>query len=109
MAKWRGDIGFSECKMIRPGIWDNDSQIIARKYVGEAIRESQLNNYSGTVNPEIKPNVQLSILADQYMFSHMSDIKYAEYGSAVWTVTSFDYIHPRVTLHLGGAYNGEKG
>ena len=58
------------------------------------------------VNDDLTIANTLSILADPTLYKHFDSIKYAEIMGAIWKVTEVQIDYPRLTLTLGGLYNG---
>ena len=50
-------------------------------------------------------NVQLSVMADNYITSNVSTIRYVEFMGTLWKVNNITPSSPRLVLTLGGAYN----
>lgn len=108
MAKWYGNIGFAESvESTRiPGYYDE--KITAKPYRGELFKNTRMlqTSTSGT-NDNIKIANQISIIADPYAQNHYFSMRYAEFSGAKWKVTNVDASqYPRLTLTLGGLYNG---
>lgn len=106
MAKWHGVLGFYDSYEKSPGIWKNG--VVERPYVGETIRDASGVSVSSSVAPKISPRVQVSILCDDFAMSHISDLLFVEYLGKMWTASTFEYLHPRINITLGGIYNGER-
>ena len=107
MAKFYGTIGYGVTEETRPGVWTN--KIIERTATGDVIRNtSHRTESSDSTNDNLKFNNQFSIIADPYVLSHYSSIKYVEFMGAKWKVTSVEPRFPRLILSVGGVYNGEQ-
>lgn len=106
MAKFYGNIGFTQTDETKPGIW---TKVVTEvPYSGEITKYSkrvEANNES--LNENIKINVELSILANEFALSNITNISYVEYLGAKWKVTEITPAFPRLRLTLGGVYNGE--
>lgn len=103
MAKWSGNIGFTEQVEVEPGIWED--KLVARQYRGEVIRNIRRLQSSGDVNDNINISNQISIVADPYTTTHIYSMKYIEFQGAKWKITDVDVLHPRLNLTIGGLYN----
>lgn len=105
MAKFYGAVGYSEgAREIRPGV--SDDIIIERYHRGEILRDIKKYDSSNNVVDNLNINNRISIIADQYAYTHASMIRYVVlYGSA-WKVTNVEFGYPRLILTLGGVYNG---
>ena len=105
MAKWVGKIGYAETVESEPGDWDE--QITERQYYGDLIRNSRLlqQNSSG-VNDNINIANQISIVADPYANQNFHAMRYVEFMGSKWKITNVEVSYPRLTLTIGGLYNG---
>lgn len=104
MAKFYGVIGFSEQAEIRPGVWEE--QITERKYKGDVIRNTKKNDRGEHLNDDLNVNNSIRILADRYAKDHLFAIRYIQWMGAKWKVTTVEVDPPRLTLTIGGVYNG---
>lgn len=105
MAKWAGVIGFvDETKEIAPSVYKED--FIERKYYGDVVKNNRRLVTADKVNDDISVQNQLSIVADPYAMNHFYSMKYATFCGAKWKVTDVQVEHPRLTLTLGGLWNG---
>lgn len=104
MARWAGLIGFMETDPAQRGV--RQETIVTRKYKGEFTRNpgSQWVNSMDQVNPNLKVDVRLSILADPYINYHFSTIRWVEFMRQKWTVAKAEVQYPRVYLTLGDVY-----
>lgn len=103
MAKFYGEIGFSETSEVRPGVWVDG--ITRKNYYGDANRVSRRLQSSTNLNDDIIVNNEISIIADPYANENFHAIRYAVYMGTKWKVTSVDVQYPRLILTLGGVYN----
>lgn len=104
MAKWCGNVGFSETSETEPGLWE--SKITERLYFGDVINNRWKRQNSGEVNDNINISNSLSIVADPYAVNNCSAIAYVEFMGTKWKVSDVDIQYPRLILTLGGVYNG---
>ena len=86
------------------GIYED--QIVEREYYGEVIKNTSRWNRSEYLNDNLTVNTSISILADEFAYQNFSRIKYVEWMGVKWKVESITPEHPRLTLNLGGEYNG---
>lgn len=105
MAKWYGNIGFAETVEYEPGAWEPN--IIDRPYYGDVISNRWKRQSSGGVNDDINLSNQISIVADPYAEQNCASMIYVEYMGAKWKITDFDVQYPRITLTVGGIWNGK--
>lgn len=105
MAKFYGPIGYAETNETSPGVWT--SEIVEQNAVGDVLRmPSNWSTNSESTNDDLKFSGQISIIADSYVLSHYSSMKYVVFMGAKWKVTDVNPQHPRLILTLGGVYNG---
>lgn len=104
MAKFYGAIGFAKSVETTPGVWEE--QIEERSYYGDLVRNSRRLQSGDKVNDDINITNEISILADPYACEHFYAMRYVVFMGAKWKVSSVDVQYPRLTLTLGGLYNG---
>ena len=105
MAKWAGVIGFlDETKETAQSVYKEE--FIERKYYGDVVKNNRRLVTADKVNDDISVQNQLSIVADPYAMNHFYSMKYATFCGAKWKVTDVQVEHPRLTLTLGGLWNG---
>ena len=105
MPKFSDVIGYGETEEISPGVWQD--VIVERRLFGDVVRSSRrLQESSEKLNDDITVNVAISVVADAYASNHIFAIRYVKWAGALWKVTHVDVQFPRLTLTLGGLYNG---
>lgn len=112
MARFYGEVGYVINEESRPGVWSERK--VERFYYGDTKKlyvrwggDNRLAD-SGSVNENISPTNQIRILADDFAFKNVGAIRYVKWMGTYWKVTGFEIEHPRITLTLGGVYNGKK-
>lgn len=106
MAKWFGKIGYAETVETKPGVWKE--QIMPREYYGDLIRNTRRLQSADKVNDDLNISNELSIVSDPYAMNNFHSMRYAEFMGAKWKITNVEVAYPRLTLTLGGLYNGEQ-
>lgn len=106
MAKFYGVIGFFETRETRPGVWVE--QITERNYYGDLTRNSRRFESGDQVNDNITISNSLSIVADPYAIQNFHSMRYVEFMGAKWKITAVEVAYPRLTLTIGGVYNGSE-
>lgn len=106
MAKFYGAIGFEETRETAPGVWTEN--IVERNYYGDLIRNARRLQPGQQVNDDVTISNHLSIVADPYAQQNFHQIRYATFMGTKWKVSSVEVLYPRLTLELGGVYNGEQ-
>ena len=105
MAKYYGRIGFSTGQVEKvTGVFDEG--IVDRPYYGDVIRNSRQLQEGQKVNDNLSTGNSISIVADAYANEHFFAIRYIEWAGVEWDVTDVEVLSPRLTLRLGGVYNG---
>lgn len=106
MGRYYGKVGYSTTKEKAPGVWVDD--IVERRYYGEVIQHRTRWQNSQNLNDDLKTSTTIEILADVYAYEHFSRIKYVEWMGVLWKVTDVAPRRPRLSLTLGGEYNGQQ-
>lgn len=104
MAKFFGEIGYSETVEISPGVYED--QITEKPYYGDLVRVGRRLEQSDKVNNDIAVGNSVSIVSDPYAQDHIFAIRYVKWAGARWIVSNVEVQFPRLLLHLGGVYNG---
>lgn len=105
MAKWFGKIGFAEQDETAPGVYVN--KITEREYYGDVIRNARRLQTTDQVNDDINISNEISIVADPYAMNNFHSIRWVEWMGTKWKATNVDVQYPRLTLSLGGVWNGD--
>lgn len=105
MAKYYGLVGYAETVEISPGVWEE--QITERPYYGDLMRNSRRLQTANQLNDNLNISNELSIVSDPFAERNFHAIRYATYMGTKWKVTNVEVSYPRLTLTLGGVYNGE--
>lgn len=104
MAKWFGVIGYALERETAKGVVSfND--IIERPYYGDLTSNIYKWEQSENLNDDLNIQDNISILADEYAYNHVSSMRYATVNGVKWKVKSVSISRPRITLALGGVYN----
>lgn len=106
MSKWYGAIGYATSVQTSPGVWTDE--ITERNYSGDLNRiSSRWSSNTESTNDDLSINNQLSIVADLFAYQNFHTMKYAEFMGTKWKIVNVDASQrPRLTLMLGGVYNG---
>lgn len=104
--KFSGKLGFISTveSEDRPGVWE--TQKCEHACRGNIIRGTFNVRNSSDINDNITLNNTLSIVADKFILDNYSRMAYVEMLGAKWKITSAELQHPRITLTIGGIYNG---
>ena len=102
-----GVIGYAIPTKIRPGVVED--VIVEKKFRGETVRPpSSGPEESQKVNDDLRVGVTISVVAGAYHSTHVHQLRYISWQGNLWKVSNVDVQHPRLTLRLGGLYNGHK-
>lgn len=104
MAKFYGAVGYAVTVETSPSVWED--QIAERMYSGDLVKDYSRSESSGGVNDNINISNNISIIADPYANENFRQIRYVKFMGTKWKVSSVDVQYPRLTLILGGVYNG---
>lgn len=106
MAKYSGLLGYVTQVEKVPGVWVPEAT--ERKMRGDVLSMGQSYQQGEKVNDDIALNHRLSIVADPFLYENYTNIRYATYLGTKWRVASIEINRPRITLTLGGIWNGEE-
>ena len=105
MAKFYGSIGFVKTVETSPDIWETVET--ARKYCGDLVRnQRRWEGNSDSINEDLTVSNEVSIVADKFAYDNIDAMKWVEVMGAKWKVSSVTINYPRITLTVGGVYNG---
>lgn len=105
MTRYAGNIGFYSGETNNDGIVT--PSYTDHKMRGDTFTVRALRTESQQRQDDLSFSNQLSLLGDQYSFENFSNIVYAEFMGQKWKVTSVEIQYPRMTLTLGGIWNGD--
>jgi hypothetical protein len=105
MKKFFGDVGYAASSVeSAPGVFTNG--VVEKQYYGDIVQNFLRLQENDNLNKDLVLSNMISVVADDYAYEHVSDIRYVRWAGAVWTVNSVDVRRPRLILRLGGVYNG---
>jgi len=105
MSKFHGVIGFASATTeLSPGIWDYT--IVEYPYFGELIKESRRFSGQEKVISDMTIGNSISVLANPYLRENFANMRYVSYAGANWSISEVESNPPRITIRLGGVYNG---
>lgn len=102
--RFYGNIGFVETKETSPGVWT--PVITERPYYGNVIRNSRRWEQRDKINDDVTIQNQISVIADQFCYTNLQAMKYVVWLGQKWSITDVEIERPRLTLSIGGVYNG---
>lgn len=111
MAKYYGKVGFIMTEEetvdgVGTGVWKEHAR--ERNYYGDVIRRSRSwSNKTDTINSDIRIGNEISIISDDFATRNFGAMRYVEYMGSLWNITDISVDYPRLTLTIGGLYNGK--
>ena len=107
MAKFFGKVGFISYVEEEGGVFKEC--VTEKPYYGDVIRLSRRYENSDGLNDNLNLGNEIQIVADAFAYQNFQSIRYVNHLGANWKVTSATVDRPRITLQIGGVYNGEQG
>ena len=104
MAKIYGNIGFVKTMETSPDIWYTVETV--KRYRGDLVRNQRRWEDSESINEDLTISNEISIVADKFAYENIDAMKWVEVMGAKWKVNSVTIDYPRITLTVGGVYNG---
>ena len=104
MTRYYGQVAYGEDREIRPGVYDK--VITERSYKGYVEKISRRLQDTDKINGDITVQNTISIITDAFAMSHFYDIIYVTWLGNKGIVSSVEVDRPRLTIRLGGLYNG---
>ena len=105
--KYYGAIGYGISYEDTPGVWKK--RIEERTYYGDILRNTKRWQASSEkLNDDFTVSNQISIVADEYAYSHLGEMIYIVLNGTRWKISSITIDRPRISIELGGVYNGNK-
>ena len=108
MAKYYGTIGFVKSVESDTAVDVYEESVTEKQYSGDILQISFRSQSTDNVNDDIAISNRISILLDPFALENFQYIRYAEWMGIKWKVSSVDMEYPRLTLTLGGVYNGKE-
>lgn len=108
--KFSGKVAFTEQSVqVKPGVYR--PKIVEKPYVGDVLRDQRrYQQGENQQNENLTISNRISIVSDLYMKQNWASILYVVWNGINWKATSIDVSqYPRITIDLGGVYNGETG
>lgn len=105
MTRFYGKIGFVSTEETSPGVWTEKVEV--RRYRGDVNREGRRWDSGQKVNDEFVITNYISIVADKFAYDNFSAMRWVEWMGKKWKVNSVEIAAPRMTLTIGGLYNGD--
>lgn len=104
MARFYGNIGFAVQEETEPGVFTEN--YVEKPYKGNVLRNSRRFDAGESTNDDLNINNTISVVGDSYLYSHIPFIRYVRWLGNAFKVTSVEIERPRLTLTLGGVFDG---
>ena len=91
--------------MTSPGVYQ-DVVTERSPYYGDIKQEMKKPDSSDKVIDDIRVQNMISVMADDYALAHFFEIKYVVWAGVRWKIDSVEILAPRLSLRMGGRYNG---
>jgi hypothetical protein len=108
MSRFFGKVGFIYYEETEGSVFVE--RTVEKPYSGDVIKLSKRFERSDKLTDDLNLSNEIRIVADKFAYEHFPYIRYVNYFGANWKVTSASIDeHPRITLQIGGVYNGSEG
>jgi len=104
MARFHGAIGFVHTVETAPGKFEEVPT--ESDYTGDILRSSASMDNSQKVVGELSISNRISVLGDKYLYENFEYMRYIWLEGVRWKITNVELQRPRITLSIGGVYNG---
>lgn len=104
MTKQSGKLGYSIEQDKGHGVIEESPYEV--KVAGNLLRDNPRMGYGDSINGTLSMSMSFSFIADKFAIKNATKIRYLILNGEAWTVNTIQIVHPRITVELGGAYNG---
>lgn len=106
--KFYGKIGFVIAERNENDFTDWNNRVIEKGpfYGSVNNRRFALKSSSDSTVDDVTYSRQIDIIADNFTYKNRHFIKYIEEDGVKWKVDSVERNYPKLTLTIGGMYNG---
>lgn len=105
--KYYGMIGFITTEETAPSVFEE--VVTERPYRGDVIRVSRRLQSDDKRNDDVTISNEIKIVADAFAYENFQNIRYLTWMGSKWKVNTITVDRPRLTLEIGGVYNGISG
>lgn len=105
MARFCGKIGFIKTIEQESGIWVEDEPL-ERTYYGDIVRNTRNIENSSNVIDNLNITNSISVVIDKFGNENFQYMKYVIINGVKWKIDSVTIDYPRMTIVIGGVYNG---
>ena len=105
--KFSGKLGYVlESVETTPGVW-TPGGAEERSARGDLLESSRKVVTGDKINDDFAVSNKISIVADQYFYKNMSNLRYVVMHGVRWKIDDMSIKRPRIILEIGGLWNGE--
>lgn len=102
--RFAGKVGYITAVETEPDV--SKETAVERLYYGDVLKNSRQWENGVGLNSDINITNSISIVADDYAYKHMGEIRYVWWLGKRWCVKTLTVDRPRITITLGDLYNG---
>jgi len=102
--RFAGKVGYVIAEETSPDVFVE--QITEKLYYGDVLKNTRQWENGESINSNINVTNSISIVADDFAYQHIGEIRYVWYLKQKWSVKTITIDRPRITLTLGGLYHG---
>jgi len=102
--KFAGKVGYVTAEETAPGV--HTEQAVEKFYYGDVTKNYRRWENGEGVNNNLNISNIISIVANDYAYEHVGEIRYVWWLGKRWCVNGLDIERPRIILTLGGLYDG---
>lgn len=102
--KFAGKIGFVIAEETAPDVYRE--QATEKTYYGDVLKNTRRWENGEGANDNLNITNSFSIVANDYAYKHAGEMRYIEWLGKKWKITNMTIDRPRITLTVGGLYNG---
>jgi len=102
--KFAGKVGFVIGEKTGTDVWTEEAT--EKMYYGDVLKNYRQWENGESLNQNLNVTNSISIVANDYAYQHAGEIRYVWYLGKRWKVNNLTIARPRITLSLGGLYNG---
>lgn len=107
MAKWSGKIGFVTTEERPVGSGISKDVVVVKRFTGDVGRVSRRWESADKVNDDLNISNSISVVATPYLMENFYNVRFVSFMNSWWRVNTVVMDYPRLTLEIGGKYNGD--
>lgn len=106
--RFYGAVGYASSVESAPGVWTEAMTEVT--YLGDVVRNSRRLEAPSQVPPVTNSGIGLSnsfsIVADEFAYGNIDQMRYVRWNGQVWTITDVEVKRPRLILTIGEMWHG---